>query len=112
MKATATLIAALLTAGTASAEFFTGNQLLEHMSSNDRTERLVSDGYIMGVHDTGRGVLHCTPGTVNLTQTRDLVFQFLQQNAAIRHLAADQIVNASLGRAFPCPKRQGRGGDA
>jgi hypothetical protein len=107
----ALLFAACLTAGPASAEFLSGNNLLELLRSQERHERAAADGYIMGVHDTARGVVHCSPNTVTLSQVRDLSAQFITAAAASRHKSADSLVLAILQEAFPCPKRQSRGGD-
>lgn len=108
----ALILAACLFAGPASAEFLSGNDLLSLLRSQERHERAAADGYIMGVHDTGRGVLHCSPVTVTMTQVRDMSTQFLTAAAASRHKSADSLVMAVLQEAFPCPKRQARGGDA
>lgn len=110
MKAALTLIACM-TAGTASAEFMSGNDLLSLLRSQERHERTAADGYIMGVHDTGRGVVHCSPNAVTLSQVRDMSVQFITAAATARHKSADSLVMAVLQEAFPCPKRQSRGGE-
>lgn len=111
MKTIAITLAACLAAGTASAEFLSGNNLLELLRSPERHERAAADGYIMGVHDAGRGAVHCSPSTVTLSQVRDMSAQFLTAAVAARHKSADSLVMAVLQEAFPCPKRQGRGGE-
>lgn len=106
------ILLACLAAGTASAEFLTGNRLLDLSRSAERYERTAADGYIMGVHDTGRGVVHCTPGGVTYTQVRDLSLQFIAAQTAHRHNSADSLILAVLAQAFPCPKRQNKGSEA
>lgn len=110
MKLAITL-AACLTAGTASAEFLTGNQLLQLMQSEERHERAAADGYLMGAHDVGRGIVHCTTTGVTLSQIRDMSRQFLIATPAVRHKSADSIVMYVLAEAFPCPKKQSKGSD-
>lgn len=110
MKAALTLIACLV-AGPASAEFLSGNDLLAMLRSQERHERALADGYIMGVHDAGRGAVHCSPNTVTLSQVRDMSAQFLTAAVAARHKSADSLVMAILQEAFPCPKRQSRGSE-
>lgn len=112
MKTTIIAFAACLFAGSASAEFLSGNQLLELLRSQERHERAAADGYIMGVHDAGRGAVHCSPPGVSLTQVRDLSVQFLNAAAPVRHQSADSLVMAILQETFPCPKRQSRGSAA
>jgi hypothetical protein len=109
MKSTIIALAAL-SAISVRAEFFTGNELLAHINSNDSGERSIALGYLLGVHDAGRGVYHCTPATVNGRQVRDLARDFLQENAASRHNSADILVSAILSRTFPCPKTSSGGG--
>lgn len=104
-------LAACLAAGPASAEFLTGNDLLAMLRSPERHERAAADGYIMGVHDAGRGAVHCSPGTVTLSQVRDMSTQFITVAVAHRHKSADSLVIAILQETFPCPKRQSRGSD-
>lgn len=111
MKAALTLIACLA-AGPASAEFLSGNDLLNLLRSQERHERAAADGYIMGVHDAGRGAVHCSPTSVTLTQVRDMSTQFITSAPASRHKSADSLIMVLLQEAFPCPKRQSRGGDA
>lgn len=104
-------LAACLAAGTASAEFLSGNDLLALLRSQERQERVAADGYIMGVHDAGRGAVHCSPQSVNLTQVRDLSTQFITAATASRHKSADSLILVVLAEAFPCPKRQSKGGE-
>lgn len=106
------LLAACLASPPAFAEFLSGNDLLSLINSSERHERSIADGFIMGVHDTGRGALHCSPTAVTLTQLRDLTSQFITASVASRHRTADSLVSVVLGQAFPCPKRQSKGGDA
>lgn len=100
----------LLIPTVASAQFFTGNLLLQRMQSSDALERMLAMGYVIGVSDAGQGSTHCSGAQVTSGQTRDVVKQYLEQNPAIRDLHADIIVSVALGQAWPCPKNQKKGG--
>lgn len=110
MKAAFTIILAA-TAISANAEFLSGNQLLGYIKSSEVVQRAAADGYVMGVHDLGRGVIHCSPTTVSLTQLRDMTAQLLEASPSIRHQSADHLVALMMAETWPCPKKapQGRG---
>jgi len=99
------LIFALLS-NMAHAEFLTGNDLHSALKSTDKHNRDVAMGYIAGVHDTGRTVIHCSPNTVTATQVTDMVAAFLQANPISRDKSGDSIVSIVLMSAWPCPKKQ------
>lgn len=109
-KTFAILLAA--TAISAHAEFLSGNQLLEYMRSQEVIQRSAADGYLMGVHDLGRGAVHCSPSSVTLKQLRDMTGQFLDAAPSIRHRSADHLVSLLMAEAWPCPKKPGAGRDA
>lgn len=97
---TATLL--LCISAPASAEFMSGNDLLERLRSKDETPRIVALGYIMGAADAGNTVNHCLPANATAGQVRDVVHQWLEKTPTVRHHSADVIVNAMLGMAYPC----------
>lgn len=104
MNRTHFLTAALLLciSAPASAEFLTGNELLERLRAKDEAPRILALGYIMGAADAGNTVNHCLPTNATAGQVRDVVHQWLEKTPTVRHHSADSIVNAMLGLAYPC----------
>lgn len=103
------LIAALLMVPTmASAQFYTGNMLLQKMNSTETWERTLAMGYVMGVSDSQQNIGHCSGVSVTSGQTRDVVKQYLEQNPAVRDLSADLLTVIALGIAFPCAKNNNK----
>ena len=101
------IVIAALMCGTAHAEFWTGNELLSRINSNDPYERGTSLGYVMGAFDASQGVTHCPPPTVTAGQVRDMVTKTLNDGAAARHMSADSFVTYTLKAAWPCAKKGG-----
>jgi hypothetical protein len=100
MKARLFFCAALL-AGSAHAEFWDGNRLLDRMNGGI-AEQMQALGYVMGISDMGQGTLHCPPPNATAGQMEDIVKRYLNNNPAVRHLSADTIVNRALALVFPC----------
>lgn len=99
------LIAAVLMVPTiASAQYYTGNTLLQKMNSTELYERSMAMGYVMAISDAYQNIAHCSGQRVTAGQTRDVVKQYLEQNPAMRDLSADALSMIALGLAFPCPK--------
>ena len=97
---------ALLTVSTAaSADFYSGNDLLERMQ--DPARAAIATGYVAGVSDMGAGEYHCAPGDVTLGQVRDIVRQYLINTPANRHMSAAVLVTVPLMNTWPCPKKKG-----
>ena len=115
MKAATTLVLLAALAGTAHAEFVDGNKLLQLLQGEDRknsdgiADFLQGLGYITGVADTMRGVVHCPPNNITAGQLTDMVKQVLISQPENRHLTGDRIVGYTLRRAWPCPERKGGG---
>ena len=102
--------AAIAMASTANATWFTGNQLLGHMTG-DAFDRGGAAGFVTGVASAIDGELACIPAEVTVLQMRDMVHQTLQNRPDIRHQAAELIVAAVLMERFPCREsRPGKGG--
>lgn len=99
------LIVAALTAGTAHAEFWAGNDLLARLTSSDSYERGTGLGFVMGVFDATHGAVHCPPATVTAGQVRDMTLKTLNDAPAARHLAAEGFVTYALRNAWPCSKK-------
>jgi hypothetical protein len=104
------LLATLLVPVMASAEFITGNQLLEELQSGETVKRVFAMGYIAGVADANHSITYCPPEGISLGQLRDMTEQYLITNASIRNLSADVLVGDMLNRRWPCKTPQrGRG---
>jgi len=99
------LLTLALVAGSAHAEFWDGNRLLEKLNSNNYFEQGLALGYIMGVADTGLGVVHCTPPNATAGQMEAMVRNYLTNVPAERHRSADNIVSRILKATWPCPDR-------
>lgn len=104
------LILAALLAGSAHAEFKTGNKLLSQING-DLADYANAVGYVTGVYDTLQSITHCPPGGVTAGQITDMVKNYLETNPEMRHNTADRIIGAVLKRAWPCAERgnSGRG---
>jgi hypothetical protein len=94
-----------LVAGSAQAEFYTGNELLQRLNSESLGERAAGIGYIMGVADSGHGVIYCPPEHVTSGQLRDMVRNYLTNTPAVRHLSADSLVTHVIKSQWPCAAR-------
>lgn len=105
MKHAATLLLALA-ATTAQAEFLDGNALLDAMAVDSPSRNGVALGYVMGVFDTGHGVIHCAPANVTAGQARDVVRKFLEAMPQDRHNTADAITTYVLKAAWPCQEKK------
>jgi len=99
------LAAALLSSATAHAEFWDGNKLWANLNEAPGYSNGAALGFIVGVHDLGEGVLHCSPASITAGQARDVVFSYMQEFPSLRHNAAQGIVTRALQRAWPCPKK-------
>ena len=99
------IVLMLLLCGSAHAEFYTGNDLLQRINSESLGERAAAIGYIMGVADSGHGVNYCPPEHVTSGQLRDMVRNYLTNLPAVRHLSADSLVTHVLKSQWPCAAR-------
>ena len=88
----------------AQAEFRDGNQMLSDMTG-DINDRMYSLGYIAGVADTGRSIIHCMPANATLGQVRDMVKNYLDNTPAECHLTADILISRVLKIVWPCAKK-------
>jgi hypothetical protein len=96
---------ALVASTTASAEFFTGNDLHERIQSSEPTKQIMALGYIAGVADLGQNDTHCTPTGASLGQLRDIVKQSLVDYPSLRHMDASLLVASALMQTWPCEKK-------
>ena len=102
------LIILALCATSARAEFLDGNKLLADMNGT-QMRQMSAIGYVMGASDALTTVTVCMPDGVTVGQAHDIVKRYLEDNAAIRHLSADSLVNRALSRVWPCQRGNQRG---
>lgn len=95
----------LLSTAQANAEFFTGAELLQRLSSPEMSDKDSAFGYIAGAHDAHRGTVHCTPDGVTLGQVVFKVKKHLEEAVNVRHYSADAHVAYVLKNEWPCKKK-------
>ena len=98
----------LLVPAIASAEFWSGNDLLAKIKSVEAGDRIQAVGYVMGVFDATNGVAHCGANFPNITsgQTRDVARQYLEMNPGTRDVIADVLLRAAFAANWPCPEKK------
>ena len=79
------------------AEFWTGNNLYQRMTSSDMTDRIQAMGYVMGVYDVGVHAMFCPQDESGITvgQITDMAKNWLAANAHRRHESAEKLVRES-----------------
>ena len=86
--------------------FQTGNTLLTRCTSPNLDICL---GYLEGIADAlalGSPVYKsraCMPSGISGRQLIDIIVEFLQSHAAIRHFQAASLVAVAFANSFPCP---------
>jgi hypothetical protein len=98
---------ALVVSTTASAQFYTGNDLLQRMDSDNQFHNMLAMGYVAGTFDMTRGEYHCAPAEVTLGQVRDMVHNYLVNTPANRHMNGSVLVTLPLMSVWPCPAKKG-----
>jgi hypothetical protein len=98
---------ALVASTTASAQFYSGNELLQRMDSDNAHNQMLAMGYVAGVVDMTRGDFHCAPANVTLGQVRDMVRNYLVNTPANRHMNGSVLVTLPLMNVWPCPAKKG-----
>lgn len=98
----ALLVGGIILAGSAQAQFQTGNDLVNDMRSQSAVDRMFAAGYITGVADLGNGVSHCIPKGVTVGQLVDLSNKFLTNAPEIRNVAGDVILLELFRKTWPC----------
>ena len=104
----AALVVALVS-GSASAEMFNGNKLLDILKkaevSGNNVDWGMGHGYVAGVYDSNAGVTFCSPGSMTLGQLTDMTKNYLENNPAVRHLPAESIIVYFMSKTWPCAKK-------
>lgn len=105
--------AALLCAASAShAGFWDGNKLYQYMTeASGSFARGAATGFVIGVHDSGENVSHCSPESITVRQVFDVVRAHLEQYPSLRHNDAQVIVSVALQRVWPCQKKPAQQGN-
>lgn len=104
------------------AKALTGNELLRDLTSSDQFDRYAGLSYVQAIYDmqgwileihekhvrgykqmppSGRSTV-CIPEGATVGQARDIVLDFLKQNAWNRHWEASVLAQAALSNAWPC----------
>lgn len=99
---------ALVASASAQAEFYSGNNIYEFITSDKSTERALALGFIAGVVDVYQDVRICTPPAATLGQMHDITRNYLSANPQIRHKTAESLILEVLSAAYPCRDRGGR----
>lgn len=99
------IVALLLLAasGSASADYFSGNDLYQKMLSSGRlVDVAMFRGYVAGIQDAFNGHLFCVPEGVPLSQASAVVQKYLSDNPKLWNKPAKELVVSSLKSAYPC----------
>jgi hypothetical protein len=97
------ICAALICAAPAAqAEFWEGNKLYRYLSEPAGFNNGAALGFVIGVHDLGEGVLHCSPSNITAGQAKDVVIMYLNEFPSLRHNAAHTLVTRAFQRVWPC----------
>lgn len=111
--------ALMLLSTSAQPEFWSGNQLKQHLDTDAaitaRGNRGTLDnaydagaslGFIIGVHDALYSVTICSPQGATAGQLVDIVRLYLRAVPHRLHENADRLVREALERVFPCPQQR------
>jgi hypothetical protein len=109
MRAKKFIASVLMLPAMASAEFFSGNDILSKLDSAEVLDRIHAMGFVQGVFDVYTGVTFCPPAGVTAGQARDIARGFLFHNPSVRHKTAESLINDSFKQVWPCAQRSGRG---
>lgn len=88
----------------AHAEFLTGARLLEAITSTDQSVVSTAVGYIAGVFDGTKGVLHCAPDPELRQLVAAVVAVLKASDGPALERSADQMFVPFLMKQFPCPR--------
>jgi len=105
------LVCLLFVPAMARAEFWTGNNLHDRLTSSEVSERIQALGYVMGVFDVYVNVTFCPGNQTGITagQIRDMAAAWLAANPTQRNRNAEALVNEAFKQAWPCKNRNNNG---
>ena len=106
------LIALLLVPSLVRAEFLTGNDLYQKLTSTSVVDKMYALGYVVGVYDVNVHITICprAENVITAGQVQDITIQYLTLNPGQRHRNAEVLVRDALKQVWPCANRQpGRG---
>ena len=106
------LIALLMIPALARAEFLTGNDLYQKLTSTSVVDKMYALGYVVGVYDVNVHITICprAENVITAGQVQDITIQYLTLNPGQRHRNAEVLVRDALKQVWPCANRQpGRG---
>ncbi|MBM0416308.1 MULTISPECIES: Rap1a/Tai family immunity protein [Aeromonas] len=94
---------------TASAAFYSGNDLIEVCESTESDPVYFQKSsecraYIAGVYDSFTGYEFCPPQDVTMGQVVKIAKKYISNNPELTHKQAMVLVLSSLIDAFPCKK--------
>ena len=91
----------------ARAEFWTGNNLYDRITSSEVSERIQALGYVMGVFDVYVNITFCPGSQSGITagQIRDMAAAWLAANPTQRNRNAEALLNEIFKQAWPCKNR-------
>lgn len=103
-------VVALCATGNACADYYwRGSKLLQHLEEETRGvpsfDVAVALGYVTGVVDTLDGIVVCSPPTVKLRQTTQVVYNYLKSHPEMESQPAHRAIAEALGDAWPCAKK-------
>ena len=106
------LIALLMIPALVRAEFLTGNDLYQKLTSTSVVDKMYALGYVVGVYDVNVHITICprAENVITAGQVQDITIQYLTLNPGQRHRNAEVLVRDALKQVWPCANRQsGRG---
>lgn len=106
------LIALLMIPALARAEFLTGNDLYQKLTSTSVVDKMYALGYVVGVYDVNVHITICprAENVITAGQVQDITIQYITLNPGQRHRNAEVLVRDALKQVWPCANRQsGRG---
>jgi hypothetical protein len=72
------------------------------INANDKVATYMYRGYVAGVQDSFNGIHFCVPANVKLSQSSEIVTQYIKANAKQWHVSAKELIINALSEPFPC----------
>jgi len=96
----------------AAADIQTGQDLITKLNSTSletADDHLEAMRFVGNILFAWEGKSHCKPPAATVGQAAAITQKFLNDNPALWHYDAANLVGAALGIAWPCPKKQNTG---